>query len=281
MADSTLPTQTILDTLVAGKREELAARLAQEPLRAIRRRAFGSPLPLAFAPALRGENVRLIAEIKKASPAKGLFDPNLNPAGRARRYAAAGAAAISVLTEERRFLGSLEDLRAVHEVLLELPAVSRPRLLRKDFLFDPYQLYEARAAGADAVLLIVAVLSQGTLVDLLALARELELGALVEVHDEEQVERALRAGAEVIGINNRDLSTFVTDLGVTSRLRPLIPAEAVVVSESGIQRKADVDRLAELEVDAILVGEALMLSTDVEASVRSFTSSPRRAGAVP
>lgn len=277
MAQSTLPTETILDLLVAGKREELEARLATEPLAALRARALASPRPLPFGSALRGENVRLIAEIKKASPTKGLLEANLDAGARAREYAAGGAAAISVLTEERRFLGSLEDLIQVHETLFDLPSKARPRVLRKDFLFDPYQLYEARAAGADAILLIVAMLEQRALVDLLALAEDLGLGALVEVHDEEQTERALRANAAVIGINNRDLHSFVTDLDVTRRLRPLIPAGPVLVSESGIHRKEDVDQLAALGVDAILVGEALMVSGDIAASVKSFVSSPRSA----
>jgi indole-3-glycerol phosphate synthase len=281
MAEPTVITETILDALVAGKREALERCRAHEPFAAMRLRAEAAPLPLPFAPALRGEFVRLIAEIKKASPAKGVLEADLDPAARARTYAAGGAAAISVLTEERRFLGRIDDLALVRRTLDSCCAAERPRILRKDFLFDPYQLYEARAAGADAVLLIVAALQQEALVELLALAAELRLGALVEVHDEEQVERALRAGAEVIGVNNRDLRTFTTDLGLTARLRPSIPRARTLVSESGIRGRDHVDRLAAIGVDAVLVGEALMLSGDLAASLGEFTRSPRRAVPVP
>jgi indole-3-glycerol phosphate synthase len=277
VADPTLQTATILDRLVADKRDALAQRRRTEPLPALRARALALAPPLPLAPALRGPLIRLIAEIKKASPSAGVLEETLDPVARARTYVDNGAAAVSILTEERRFLGSLDHLTSVRAALSGLPGSPRPPLLRKDFLFDPYHLYEARAAGADAVLLIVAVLEQAALVDLLALARALGLAALVEVHDEGEVERALAARAEIIGINNRDLRTFQTSLDVTERLRPLIATEALVVSESGIQRPSDVERLARAGVDAILVGEALMRSGDVAAGVRAFSCIPRPA----
>ncbi len=266
----TTVTNTILDRIVADKREELAARVAAEPLARLKERARAAEAPLPFAPALVGPPLRLIAEIKKASPAKGILDRTLEPLSRARTYTLGGAAAISVLTETKHFLGSLDHVTAIRIGVDRYYPGARPPLLRKDFLFDPYHLYEARAAGADAVLLIAAVLPDGPLVDLLALARELELGTLVEVHDEEEVERVLTTDAEVIGINNRDLRTFVTDIAVTERLRPLIPEGRIVVSESGIHTHTDAVRVRALGVDAVLVGEALMTSDDVITRMKDF-----------
>jgi indole-3-glycerol phosphate synthase len=255
-------TGTILDRIVADNRALLAERVRYEPFAAVRARAESAHCPAPFAPALRGTTMRVIAEVKKASPTKGVFDPDMDPVARARAYAEAGAAAISVLTEPKHFQGDIAFLGRIRDGL-DRTGVPCPPLLRKDFLFDPYQLYEARAAGADAALLIVAILGDTLLRDLLALAGELGLGTLVEVHDEAEVERALAAGAEVIGINNRDLRTFVTDLAVTARLRPLIPSEKVIVSESGISSASDARMLRDLGVDAVLVGESLMLAGDV------------------
>jgi indole-3-glycerol phosphate synthase len=247
----------------------LEAAMRTEPLLAVRARAEASRRPMPFAPALVGAEMRLIAEVKKASPTKGVFDPDMDPVARARAYACGGAAAISVLTEPKHFHGDLAYLAAIRAGL-EREGIACPPLLRKDFLFDPYQLYQARAAGADAVLLIVAMLSDPLLAELLVLARELCLGVLVEVHEERETERALRAGAEVIGINNRDLRTFHTDLATTARLRPLIPPGKVVVSESGISTREHVLGLRALGVDAILVGESLMLAGDVTAKMREL-----------
>lgn len=263
-------TDTILDRIVADNRELLDATMRAEPLAAMRARAEASRQPLPFAPALVGPTMRLIAEVKKASPTKGIFDAEMDPVARAREYTEGHAAAISVLTEPKHFRGDLSYLAAIREGL-EGAGLACPPLLRKDFLFDPYQLYEARAAGADAMLLIVAVLGDPLLCELLALAGELELGALVEVHDEEETERALRAGAEVIGINNRDLRTFTTDLATTARLRPLIPPGKVVVSESGISTREHVSALRAIGVDAILVGESLMLAGNVQAKMADLT----------
>jgi len=288
VADATVETQTVLDALVAGKRDELSARLSARPLATMERLARSRPVPIPLVPALRGDAIRLIAEIKKASPAAGLLEVAFNPVARALSYARAGASAISILTEERHFLGNLDHMEAVRDALeLECDhpsigagrarAMQRPPLLRKDFLFEPYHLFEARAAGADAVLLIVAILPQHTLDSLLALTSELGLAAVVEVHDEREVERALAAGAQIIGINNRDLRTFATSLEVTELLRPQIPAGPIVISESGIHRTADIERLAAAGIDAILVGEALMRSGDVGQSVREFSNVPARA----
>jgi indole-3-glycerol phosphate synthase len=250
---TTRRTDSVLDRIVELKRRDLAEEIAAQPLAALRREAERAPRPRDFAVALRpdGGDIALIAEIKRASPSKGALAAEVDPAELARRYADAGAEAISVLTERHRFLGSLDDLRAVGR------SVDRP-LLRKDFLFDPYHLYQARAAGAAAALLIVAMLEQSALADLIALAGRLGLTPLVEVHHEQEVERALAAGAPVIGINNRDLRTFEVDLAVTERLRRLVPPDRTVVGESGVFSRADVARLSAAGVQAILVGEALM-----------------------
>lgn len=270
MTNATMTTGTILDRIVADKRAELERRHVDEPITALQEKAARFAETLPFAPALKGTNLRLIAEIKKASPTKGILDRNLEPLSRARAYTLGGAAAISILTETKHFLGKLAYLEAIRTGLDRYFPGGRPPLLRKDFLFDPYHLYEARAYGADAVLLIVAVLADEVLAELLALARQLELGALVEVHDEAEVERALRAGAEVIGVNNRDLRSFHTTLDVTERLRPLIPAEQVLVSESGLHGGEDAARVRALGADAVLVGEALMTSDNVVAKMKEF-----------
>ena len=255
----------ILDEIVAYKRDELAAQRVRVPLAEMRARAETAELPRDFTAALRGDGVRLIAEIKKASPVKGVLLPDLDPVALARTYAAGGAAAISVLTDEHFFQGKLEFLA---QIRAGLAAVGQDTpLLRKDFLFDAYQVYEARAAGADAILLIVAILDQVQLADLLDLAGRLSLAALVETHDEVEVERALTAGAQVIGINNRHLRTFTVDLGTTQRLRKLVPADRIVVSESGISRPDDVRRLTAWQVDAMLVGESLVTAGDIGAKI--------------
>jgi indole-3-glycerol phosphate synthase len=248
---STLHTDSVLDAIVARKREDLVAEMAAGPLAGVRAAAEGAVPARDFAGALRRRDIGVIAEIKRASPSRGVLAESVDPAELGRRYAAAGADAISVLTERHRFNGSLDDLAAVRAVV-DVP------LLRKDFLFDPYHLYQARAVGADAALLIVAMLEQGALAELIALSREIGLTPLVEVHAEVEVERALAAGADVVGINNRNLHTFEVDLAVTERLRPLLPADLTVVGESGVFGAAEVTRMRAAGVDAILVGEALM-----------------------
>jgi indole-3-glycerol phosphate synthase len=259
----TSETSTILDRIVADKREELARRQREEPFGTLRWKTRGMPAPRSLAAALRARRPGLIAEIKRASPSRGPLRADLDVVALARIYAEAGASAISVLTEERYFQGSLADLKAVRE------AVDVP-LLRKDFIFDMYQVFEARAYGADAVLLIAAILNPGLLTSLIALARSLGLECLVEVHDEPELERALMAGAEIVGINNRDLRTFEVDLATTERLRPLVPAEVTVVAESGVHTRADVQRLAALDVHGVLIGEALVLADDPAAKIREL-----------
>ncbi|MFN8558907.1 MAG: indole-3-glycerol phosphate synthase TrpC [Dehalococcoidia bacterium] len=235
----------------------------------MRARAESARPPAPFGPALVGVRLRLIAEVKKASPV-AILRASIWIRWRGRAPTPkAGAMAISVLTEPKYFLGDIGYLDAIRAAY-DAETGPTPALLRKDFLFDPYQLYEARAHGADAALLIVAVLGDPLLADLIALAGDLGLGALVEVHDEPEVERALRAGAAVIGINNRDLRTFHTDIATTGRLRPLIPPGKVVVSESGIATAADAAAVRAMGADAILVGESLMTTGDLAGKMREL-----------
>jgi indole-3-glycerol phosphate synthase len=281
----------MLDEIMRHKRDEVPKRAAAMPLATLRALAETAPAPLDFAAALRRPGVSLIAEVKKASPSRGLLCRDFDPARLAQVYAQGGAAAISVLTDARFFQGHLEHLTTVKETVTTerkatggAPAANHPTtqspsvpVLRKDFIYDPYQIIEARVAGADALLLIVAVLGDNELKRLLAEARSYGMEALVEVHDEDEVARALKAGALVIGVNNRDLRTFAVDIAVTARLRPLIPAECVLVSESGIHTPADVRRLKEMGVDAMLVGESLVTARQEErlAKVRELVKAGR------
>jgi indole-3-glycerol phosphate synthase len=246
----------MLNKIIAQKKKEVEQQKRVLPLTRLEERIARQKPPLDFALALRGESMRLIAEVKQASPSRGVLCSNFNPVELARTYAQGGAAAISVLTETNYFKGSVDHLAAIREVI-ELP------LLRKDFIFDPYQVYESRAYGADALLLIVTILSQEQLEELLSLSHTLGLRCLVEVHDEDDVERALLGGAEIIGVNNRDLDTFIVDIDTTCRLRPLIPQGKIAVSESGITSQSDIEKLRECGVNAILVGEALVTASDV------------------
>ena len=256
---------TILDDIVAAKREELHRQRSEVPLEALEERIAAQPAPLNFSGALLGDRVRLIAEVKKASPSRGLLCPDFDPVRLADTYVNNGAAAISVLTDPR-FQGTLEHLAAVKRAVVQRGTP----VLRKDFIFDPYQVYEARACGSDAILLIVAVLGPQELSELLTLSRRLLMQCLVEVHTKEEVEVALEAGAEIVGINNRDLRTFRTDLSVTRELAGLIPRGKVVVSESGISAREDILELRGLGVHAALVGEALLTARDVGAAVREL-----------
>jgi indole-3-glycerol phosphate synthase len=258
-------TETILDRIVADKREELAAAKARVRLAEMRKSAEKAPKPRSFAAALGGPRIALIAEVKKASPSRGVLRADFDPVWIAQRYAEGGAAAISVLTDEKHFQGRLEHLEAIREKLPD-----GPPLLRKDFLFDEYQLYEARAAGADAVLLIVAILEQPLLEDLLDLATDLGMDALVEVHDEAEMERALGAEADVLGVNNRNLHTFDLDLATTERLRRLAPPDATIVSESGIFTREDMLRLERAGVSAVLIGEGVVTAPDPADKVREL-----------
>jgi indole-3-glycerol phosphate synthase len=265
---------SILDDIMRHKRTEIASQQATQPLAEMRAAAEGAPPALDFVAALRRAPARpaLIAEIKRRSPSRGLLAPDFDPLRLARIYRENGAACISVLTDERYFGGSLAQLAGVRGQESGIP------LLRKDFICDPYQIYQARAAGADAVLLIVAALPPAQLRDLHALARALGLAALIEVHDEAELDAALACDPALVGINNRDLHSFNVDLGTTERLAQRIPAEVCVVAESGIHGPADLARLAAIPrpggargIEAILVGEALVTAADAGAKVRELS----------
>lgn len=253
----------MLNKIIAQKRKEVEQRKKGMPLSYLEECIAQRKAPLDLALALRGSSVRLIAEVKRASPSRGILCSNFNPVELAKAYAQGGAAAISVLTDEKHFQGSIDHLAAIRKEV-ELP------LLRKDFIIDPYQIYESRAYGADALLLIVAILSQERLETLLLLSHSLGLKCLVEVHSEDEIERALLSRAEIIGINNRELNTFTVDINTTRRLRPLIPQERIVVSESGIRSRSDVEKLRGWGVNAVLVGEALVTAADVGNKMREL-----------
>ncbi|MCZ6892391.1 MAG: indole-3-glycerol phosphate synthase TrpC [Chloroflexi bacterium] len=257
---------TILNQILNVKKAELERHQREKPLAALERRIAELPPALNFSGCIWGPGVRLIAEVKKASPSRGLLLADFDPVALASTYADNGAAAISVLTEVDHFQGSLEHLRKVSDAVHGQGVA----VLRKDFLFDPYQLYEARAYGADAALLIVAMLDRTQLAEMLKAARSLWLQCLTEVHSEKELLVALEAGAEVIGINHRDLRTFQTDTTLTARLRPLIPQGKVVVAESGINSRKDVERLKQAGANAVLVGEALVTAPDIAAKVREL-----------
>ncbi len=256
----------ILDQIVADNKQELGAKKRSLPLVELQKLALKQTPPLDFAAALRGDRIRLIAEVKKASPSKGVICPDFDPVAIACTYASNGASAISVLTEPRYFQGSLNYLKDIKNALGE----NRLPLLRKDFIFDPYQVYEARACGADGILLIVAILTPEKLAALLKLSHELGMGCLVEVHNEAELETAINSGAGAIGINNRDLSTFAVDITTTGHLRPLIPAGRIVVSESGIKDRNDMEKMRRWGVDAVLIGESLMSATDIGAKMKEL-----------
>lgn len=269
MSQAFVATDTVLDRILQRKVEELAEARARTSDREMRRRAESSGYaPRDIMAALQSDRVSLIAEVKRASPSKGELTKDFAPVMLAATYACNGAAAISVLTDQDFFRGSLKYLTAVRK------AVPVP-LLRKDFVIDPYQVYEGRAAGADAILLIVAALSDPQLADLNALTTDLGMTALVEAHNEEEMSRALRLGAQLIGINNRDLKTFNVDLGTTARLASMVDDGVVLVAESGIFSAADAREMGRLGAQAILVGEALMKAPDTVSLVRELSRQPR------
>ena len=254
----------ILDDIVAYKRTELAAQKQQVSLSQLRDMPLFHTASPPFLQTLRAWPGRaIIAEIKKASPSKGVIRADFEPLSLAQTYEAGGAAAISVLTERKFFQGSLEFLQLIRQ------QVACP-LLRKDFLFDPYQVYEARAFGASAILLIVAILSNGQLTELNALAASLGLDCLVEVHDEEELGRAVSCGVQLLGINNRDLRTFYTTIKTSGRLMRLVPPGVTVVSESGLSRSEQLTHLEALGVRAFLIGETFMAATDPGVPLRAL-----------
>ena len=253
-----------LDNIVTSKLDEVQRRQEIMPLPELEAAIREKALPLDLANALGGDSICLIAEVKKASPSRGVLCANLDPLKLANTYAQCGAAAISVLTESRYFKGSLEDLEAIRYKLPNIP------LLRKDFIIKPYQVFESRACGADALLLIVAILGNTELEELLSLSHDLGMQCLVEVHNEKELKRALACEAKIIGINNRNLDTMTVDINVTGQLRPLIPPGRIVVSESGIKERDDMERLREWWVDAVLIGEALVIADDIPAKIKEL-----------
>lgn len=255
---------TILDDIIAYKREEVSSAKAATPIAALESLARDTPPPRGFERALRRASAKgfaLIAEIKKASPSKGIIRADFNPSALARAYGDGGAACLSVLTDGPSFQGSAESLRAARR------AVSLP-IIRKDFMIDPYQVAEARAWGADCILLILAVLSDAQARELMDAAAAFDLDILIEAHDEAEIDRAVGLGPAMIGVNNRDLKTFVTDLATTERLALRAPRDCMLVSESGINSHGDLIRLQAAGAGAFLVGEHLMRCDDVAAATR-------------
>lgn len=255
----------ILEEIINYKRSEVAESKIDRPYRD---NIIPSQNKGVFKRALAKPKVCLIAEVKKASPSKGVFVKDFDPVKIAAIYEKGGASAISVLTDNRFFQGSIDDLKKV-KAEINLP------ILRKDFIIDPYQIYQSRTIGADAVLLIAAVLDKTKLKEFIMLANELGLDALVEIHSLEELEKALLCGAEIIGINNRDLKTFNTDIANTIRLARYIPDHCLVVSESGISTFTDVQKLEEVGIDAILVGEALVTSNNIEGKITELLEGSR------
>jgi indole-3-glycerol phosphate synthase len=256
---------TVLDDILAGVREDLAERQALVSLDDLKLEAQRKPDAKDPMPVFRGEGIAIIAEVKRSSPSKGALADIADPAALASEYAEGGAAAISVLTEGRRFGGSLEDLRAVRG-RVDVP------VLRKDFIVSSYQLWEARAAGADMILLIVAALEQEALVSLIERASSIGLTPLVEVHDEEETLRAVDAGAQVIGVNNRNLKTLEVDRSTFARVAPVIPTNLIRVAESGVRGPHDVIEFARAGADVVLVGETLVTGRDPRASVADLVA---------
>lgn len=261
---------SFLALIVSNKREEIARAKTQRPLATLQNLAGQQPAAHDFRQALTaGKNVAVIAEMKKASPSAGTLREDFDPIALAQSYERQGAAALSILTDNKFFGGHLENLRQAR-IVSALP------ILRKDFILEPYQVFEARAYGADAILLIMALLDRSQLFELMLVAAEIGLQALVEVHNEAEIDRALLAGANLLGINNRDLKTFTVTLETTARLSKLIPSSCVRVAESGIKSRQNVERLAACGIDAVLVGSHLMRQADPGAALVELTGVPRR-----
>jgi len=259
---------TCLGEIVAARRRRVEEAQASVGLEALQRAAAARVDRRDFAAALSREGLQVIAELKRASPSRGVLRENFRRDDFARSYQAAGASALSVLTEERYFLGSLEDLEAVR-------AAVRLPVLRKDFIIADYQVYESAAAGADALLLIVAALSDEELRSFLGLCRGLRIAALVEVHDQIELDRAVQAGARIIGVNNRNLKTLEVDMRTSFRLRPGIPAGCIAVSESGIKTSDDLHRIGEAGFHAVLIGERFMTATEPGLALRQMLDDMR------
>jgi indole-3-glycerol phosphate synthase len=253
-----------LDKIVALKQKELEEKQKALPLSRLEVAVAQKPAPLDLASALSAEGLSLIAEVKRASPSRGVLNPGLDAVTVAKTYAQCGAAAISVLTEPDYFMGSGRDLQAVKRALPDVP------VLRKDFILQPYQVFEARAWGADAILLILAILEDAMLKKLITISHKLGMHCLLEVHDEAELERALACDAQLIGINNRNLDTLEVDINVTRRLRPLVPPGRLAVSESGIKEREDIEKLRAWGADAVLIGGALVTAKDIPAKIKEL-----------
>ena len=262
---------TVLDQIIAGVLEDLAARRRLVSLEQLKERVSSTPLARDVTAAFRGPDVAIIAEVKRSSPSKGKLSDIVDPADLASIYASGGAALVSVLTEERRFGGSLKDLDDVR-AKITIP------ILRKDFMVTPYQIWESRAHGADVILLIVAALNQDSLIELLSCAESLGMQALVEVHTEEEVDRAVGIGAKMIGINSRNLKTLEVDRQVFPRLAAGIPREIIKIAESGVSGPAEVDEYAKAGADAVLVGEALVTSANPRLLLAELITAGRLSG---
>lgn len=261
-------TGSILDKIIDNKVLEVEAIKQEISLSKVRDLAENAPPAKDFIGALRKDTVALIAEVKKASPSKGILIENFDPLALAQTYAENGASAISVLTDENFFQGKLTYLKEISKTV-DIPT------LRKDFIIDPYQVYEARMAGASAVLLIVAALDDSQLADLHSLINELGMSGLVEVHNEEELERAMMVEAPLIGVNNRDLKTFDVDLSTTERLAHLMPDTVTLVAESGIKSGADVVRMGAMGAHAVLVGEGIVTAENIVSAVHEYSSQKR------
>ena len=253
----------LLQQIISEKRQEIDELSRSLPIAILEERIANRETPRDFLRTVSQERLQLIAEVKKASPSKGVLCPDLDPVAMGKSYAESGAAAISVLTEINHFQGSLEYMSVIKDKV-DIP------LLRKDFVFDEYQIYESAAFGADALLLIAGILSQEQLTGLLQLSHRLGMDCLVEVHDEEELERAIQCKTKIIGINNRDLNTFEVDINTTRKLIPLVPVGTSVISESGITTREDILTMMECGVNAVLIGEALVTAESIPDKIKEL-----------